>query len=210
VKPAGAAARSTRRVLLASGARLALALMLGVAAAVLVACGSTGKGLIPAASGGPLQGDIEAVDQAAQEANGNCSATEAALLKTDQDYAALPSTVNSELRNKLRLGIENLHKVAKEACLQPLAQTTTTAAPKTTTTTTPPPTTTTPPPTTTTTTPANPEGTESPEGAGGGTPAPGEGNGKAPSEGSGGAAPPEEDGKAKGKGNGVGGKESGE
>jgi hypothetical protein len=159
--------------------KVVLAALLGAAAAALVACGSSGKGLIPAAQAGPLKDDIEAVEQAAASGNGNCAATEAALLKTDQDYAALPLAVNSTLRGKLRLGIENLHKVAREACAQPLVQTTTTTTPKTTTTETTP-TTTTPKTTTTGTTQTTPPPSEKeqPErGTGGGTPAPGEGEG---------------------------------
>jgi len=161
-----------------TAAKAGLAAALGAAAAVLVACGSSGNGLIPSAQAGPLQSDIEAVERAAEEGNGNCTATEAALLKTDQDYAALPLSVNSTLRGKLRLGIENLHKVAREACAQPLGGTTTVTAPKTATTTTTP-TTTAPKTTTTTTTPTTPtpppsHETEEPEhGTGGGTPAPG-------------------------------------
>jgi hypothetical protein len=156
--------------------RFALAALLGAAAAALVACGSSGKGLIPAAQADPLHADIEAVERAAEEGNGDCTATEAALLKTDQDYAALPLSVNNTLRGKLRLGIENLHKVAREACAQPLGGTTTETAPKTSTTTTTPTTTT---PTTTTnttptqTTPPPSEGEETEHGTGGGTPAPG-------------------------------------
>ncbi len=201
-------AHPRRRV--AAAAKALLAATLGASAALLVACGSSGKGLIPASAGGPLQGDIEAVYQAAQNGNGNCSATEAALLKTDQDFAALPASVDSGLRNTLRTGIENLHKVAREACAQPIAQTTTTSAPKTTSTptTTSPTTTSTPTtPSTTPTTPTTPEHSESP-GAGGGTPAPGEGLGKAPGEGSGGAGAEENpQGNGAAPGNGAGGAE---
>ena len=180
--------------------RLVLALALGAAAALLIACGSSGKGLIPAAAGGPLQSDIEAVEHAAEAGNGNCSGTEAALLKTDQDYAALPATLDSGLRSNIRQGIENLRKVAKEACAQPLVQTTTTTTPKTTSTATTPTTTT--PATTTPTTPAEETTPPTEEeagaggGPGGGTPAPGE------NEGVGGAGPTENE-----TGNGAGGSE---
>jgi hypothetical protein len=172
-------------------------LALGAAAALLVACGSSGSQLIAASEAGPLQSDIEAVEQAAESGNGNCQATESALLKTEQDFAALPSTINTGLHNRLRLGIENLHKVATEACAQPVAKTTTTATTTTSTT----KTSTTPPTNTeTTTTPVTPsppaEGSEE-SGAGGGTAAPGEGNGAPPGESSGGAAP--EEGVAKGE-----------
>jgi hypothetical protein len=184
---------------------IALAVLLGVAAALLVGCGSSGGGLIPAAEGGPLQSDIEAVERAAEAGHGNCASTESALVRTDQDYAALPATINSGLRDKIRLGIENLHKVAKEACQQPAPQTnTTTTTQKTTTTPTTTTTQSTPTQTTTSTTtpttPAPEPEAETPS-AGGGTPAPGEGNGKSPSEGAGGATPEE--------GNGAGGSEGG-
>ena len=188
-------------------AKLALAALLGAAAAALVACGSSGNGLIPAAQAGPLQGDIEAVEKAAEEGNGNCSATEAALLRTDRHFDALPSSLDSTLRGKLKLGIENLHKVAMEACLQALPLTNTVTTPRTTTTTTPTTTTPTTPTTTTTTntttTPppsggAESEETEHEHGTGGGTPAPGES--KPPGAGSGGAGSEESGG-----GNGAGG-----
>jgi hypothetical protein len=190
------------------GLRALVAALLGAGAAVLIACGSSAGGLIPASQGGPLQSDIEKVERAAEAGNGNCSATESALLKTDQDYGALPSSVNAELRKQIGTAIENLHKVAKEACEQPLAQTNTVTTPKTTSTPTTTstqttPTTTTPPTTTTQTTPPPEKEEESSPGAGGGTPAPGEGNGRPPGEGAGGAAP------EAGGGNGAGGSEGG-
>ncbi len=191
--------------------RAACAALLGAAAAVLVACGSSSGGLMSPSQAGPLASDIAAVEAAAQRGNGDCTATEAALLKTDQDFAALPASVNSGLRDTLRTGIENLHKVAREACLQPLVQTTTTTTPKTATT----PTTTTPtttqrttPTTGTSTTPPpvkTPEAGEE-SGVGGGTLAPGEGAGK-PSGGAGGSGA-EEGGSGAG-GNGAGGQEGG-
>jgi hypothetical protein len=156
-------------------AKAGLAALLGGAAALLVACGSSGNGLIPAAQAGPLQSDIEAVEKAAEEGNGDCTATEAALLKTDQDFQALPRSVNSTLRGKLSLGIEQLHKVARVACTQPLGGTTTgttTKAPPTTSTPTTSTPTTTTPTTTTQTTPAPSEREEPEHGTGGGTEAP--------------------------------------
>jgi len=158
--------------------RLLLAGLLGVAAALLVSCGSSGKNLIPVGDAGPLQSDFESVRQAAENGNGSCAATEEALLKTDQDFGALPSTVDAGLRNTLRQGITNLRARALVLCAQPLAQTTTTSTAPTTTTSTPTitatPTVT--QPTSTTTTPA-PATTTTPttSSPGGGTPAPGAG-----------------------------------
>ena len=149
------------------------AALLGVAAALLVACGSSGKGLIPAANAGPLQSDFEAVAQAAQSGEGNCARTEAAIGKTVQDFAALPTTVDAGLRNTLSNGITNLRRRALALCTQPLPQATVTTntptTPTTSTQTTPP----TPTHTETTTTPTTPPATTPTSTTpGGGTPAP--------------------------------------
>ncbi|HZL48217.1 MAG TPA: hypothetical protein VFC30_04295 [Solirubrobacteraceae bacterium] len=155
--------------------RLLCAGLLGVAAAaLLVACGSSGKGLIPTANAGPLQSDFEAVAQAAQSGEGNCTVTEAAIAKTEQDFAALPTTVDQGLHKTLSQGISNLRTRALALCAQPLPQTTsTTSSPKTTTTTTTTPTTTTNTTETTTTQTRPTTSTPTSSGPGGGTPAPG-------------------------------------
>jgi hypothetical protein len=160
--------------------RLVPAALLGVGAAVLVACGSSGKGLIPTAYAGPLQSDFQAVVRAAQEGNGDCSATDAQIRKTERDLHALPASVDGGLRGRLEEGVENLAARARVLCSQPLEQTTTTAT--TPTTTTPPPATATTPAATTPTTPTTPS-TEAPSEEEGGTQAPGEqGRGEEESE----------------------------
>jgi hypothetical protein len=177
--------------------RTALAGLLGVLAAVLIACGSSGAGLIPAGDAGPLQSDFEAIAAAAQSGNGSCESTKAAIAKTEQDFRALPGSIDSGLRNTLRQGIDNLRERALVACTQPLGQATVTS--NTTKTTDTAPTTTTTPPTTdttpTTTTPTTSTPTQTTTSPGGGTPAPGgEGapgsqGGTEPGAGSGGASP---------------------
>ena len=107
--------------------RIPLAGLLGVSAALLVACGGSGKGLIPTANAGPLQSDFEAVAQAAESGEGSCTATEAAIEKTESDFAALPATVDAGLRKTLNVGIANLKRRALALCAQPLPQTTSTA-----------------------------------------------------------------------------------
>jgi hypothetical protein len=157
------------------GVRLLAAGALGVAVAiVLVSCGS-GKGLIPIANAGPLQRDFEVVAQAAQSGGGDCAATTAAINKTEQDFAALPATIDAGLRRRLSEGISNLRERALALCAQPSAQTATTTTPRTTTATTTK-TQTTPAPTTTTTTsaPTTPTTPITPPNNGGGTVAPGE------------------------------------
>jgi hypothetical protein len=174
--------------------RVLAAGVLGVCAALLVSCSSSGKGLIPTGDAGPLQSDFEAVAHAAENGDGNCAATESALLKTEQDFARLPSSVDSGLRDRLQSGIENLRTRSLALCAQPLPQATTTqTTPKTTTSTTTP--TTSAETQTTNTQTIPPTNTPSPSGPGGGTPAPGEetrvgeaeGGGVTPGEGSGGA-----------------------
>lgn len=150
--------------------RALLAGLLGALAALLISCSSSGKGLIPIADAGPLKGDFRAVAQAAENGDGSCAATESALLKTEQDFAALPSSTDSGLRDTLRQGIANLRTRALSLCAQPLPQTTaTTSAPTTSTT----DTTTTPTETQTTSTQTTPTTTPTTSGPGGGTPAPG-------------------------------------
>ncbi len=169
--------------------------LLGAAAAVLVSCGSSGTGLIPSASAVPLRNDFEAVAREAKSGNGNCSETESALGKTEQDFLALPATVDSGLHKRLQEGIGNLHKQALAMCLKPTATATSTTGTTTTTTTAPTTTTQTTPtttvPTTTTNTQTTPT-TTTPPNQGGGTEAPGEG------------AAEESPGKGKGKGEGEG------
>jgi hypothetical protein len=175
-KPHDTAARH-RSSLRAKALRVLAAALLGLSAAALVSCASSTKGLIPAASAGPLQSDFETVQQAAENGDGNCSTTEAALRKTSEDFGALPASVNAGLRNNLHQGIANLRTRALALCAQPLPQTTATdTTPKTTTTNTAP--TTTPTVTQTTTTPSTPTATSPPPtstGPEGGTPAPGVG-----------------------------------
>jgi hypothetical protein len=172
--------------------KLATAALLGVGAALLVACGTSGTGLIPAASAGPLQSDFEAVAQAAQNGNGNCLATESALGKTEQDFLALPSTVDSRLRGRLREGIANLRKVALAMCAQPSITATTGA------------TTTTAPPTTTTSTQTTPSTTTSTQTTPVSPPESGEGNGSSGGTPAEGGESEEAAGKGKGKGKGDG------
>jgi len=172
--------------------RILLTASLGALAALLLSCSSSGKGLIPVGDAGPLQGDFEAVARAAENGDGTCTQTESALLKTDQDFAALPTSVDAGLRNTLHQGIENLRSRSLALCAQPLPQATvTTTTPKTTTSTTTTPTETESTETQTTPTPE----TEGPSGPGGGTQAPGETHvgeaegGIGAGEGAGGAAP---------------------
>jgi hypothetical protein len=106
--------------------RFLSAALLGVGAAVLVSCGGSGKGLIPAQNAGPLQSDFDAVAQAAQAGDGNCAATATAIRKTEQDFRALPATVDPGLHSRLSDGIDNLRARALALCAQALPSATVT------------------------------------------------------------------------------------
>jgi hypothetical protein len=155
-----------------------LAGMLGAAAALLVSCGSSTAKLIPVADAGPLQSDFEEVAQAAEAGDGDCSATQTAIAKTEQDFNELPSSVDAGLRDTLHQGIDNLRNRALTLCTQPLVQASTATTSKTTTSTTTTTPTTTPTSTTpTTTTPTTTTPTTSTPTSttpGGGVVAPGE------------------------------------
>lgn len=130
--------------------RLAVAGALGVAVALLVACGS--GGLIPAGSAGPLQDDFNKIASAANA--GDCHTTSSAIRQAETDLSNLPSSTNSSLRQRLAEGISNLGHRALTQCAAATtgSGTTATATTNTTTTNTTTTTTTAPPPTTTTNT----------------------------------------------------------
>jgi hypothetical protein len=98
---------------------------LGVLAAVLVSCGSSGAGLIPSEDAGPLLSDFQAVERAAREGNGSCAATETAIRTTEHDFQRL-SAIDTGLHARLQEGVSRLRELALEACAQPLSQTTAT------------------------------------------------------------------------------------
>ena len=133
--------------------RLPLAFVLGVATAVLVACGGSSDKLLPSISADRIKNDLQDVRSAVDQQD--CSATDRALRRLNRDLRRIPSSVDVRLRDRLQQGYDKLAVQAPVDCSQPT--TTTTTAP--TTTTTPPtttettPTTTTTPPTTTETTP---------------------------------------------------------
>src|SRR5439155_24028325 len=120
----------------AAALRALLAALAGVGAAVLVSCAGSSKSLIPTAQAGPLRDDFELVERAARTGHGSCAGTEAAVGKTEADFAALPGSVDAGLRARLREGIAKLREEALELCAQPPVQstpTTSTSAPSTTT-----------------------------------------------------------------------------
>jgi hypothetical protein len=134
--------------------RLPLAFVLGVAAAVLLACGGgSSKKLLPAVSADRLKNDLADVRQAIDQQD--CSAAGTALTAFQTDLGRVPGTVDRGLRQRLREGYDRLAvRVPKDCQAQPA--TTTTTVP---TTTTPATTDTTPTDTTPTTTDTTPTDT---------------------------------------------------
>jgi hypothetical protein len=149
-----------------------LAALLGVAAAGLVACGSSASDrsdLIPERSADRLKAALSDVRSAVGD--GDCAAAQRAVTRARGVLVNLPSAVDDRLVARLRQGLDNLETVAPRECEQQATQTetqetTTTTAPEETTSTettpeetttdTTPETTTTAPPDTTTTEPAPP------------------------------------------------------
>jgi hypothetical protein len=133
--------------------RLPLAFLLGVATAILVACGGgSSDKLLAQSNADRIKSDLadvrNAVDQQA------CQAAEQALQQLNQDLRNLPSSVDRRLRRNLRQGYDRLARRVPIDCEQPT--TTTTTVPTTTETA---PTTTETTPTTTETTPTTTETT---------------------------------------------------
>ncbi len=179
-----------------------IALLLGTAAALLVACGGGGtKGGIPAASAGELKDQLASVRNAV--AGGRCNDVTDQLKQVDEDVSSLPGTVDKSLRAALGDASGRLREKALNECkpatktqtqppvTQTQTQTTDTQTQPTQTqtapplTTTAPPVTTTQPPATTTTPPATP-----PPPPGAPPPPPPPPVGTTPSGGSGGGATP--------------------
>jgi cell division septation protein DedD len=150
-----------------------LALVLGVAAATLVACGSSSSSrrqFIPDRSAQRMSDALDDVRSAVDD--GDCTKAAQAIARARGVLVNLPSAVSNRLVAQLREGLDNLKVVAPRECAQNEAKsqtqtttetttpetTTTETTPTATTTTTTPTTTTTAPPTTTTTTPADPSG----------------------------------------------------
>jgi outer membrane biosynthesis protein TonB len=133
--------------------------LLGVGAAVLVACGEQRADLIPAGSAENLSSALGDVQRAVDD--GDCDAAARALTRARGALVNLPESVNDRLAARLQEGIDNLEQVAPEQCAQQETQTTTVP---TQTEETEPETTTTEPtePDTTTTEPTEPDTTTDP------------------------------------------------
>jgi cell division septation protein DedD len=142
-----------------------LALALGAASSVLVACGSSSNPhLLSPARADRLQGELDAIASAVDAHQ--CVVATARVQKLSDEVTSLPRDTDPQLRTRLQEGAANLAQRAQAECQKTTptvtettptqtvtTETTTTPTETTTTPTTTTPTTTTTTPTTTTTTP---------------------------------------------------------
>jgi|tagenome__1003787_1003787.scaffolds.fasta_scaffold20751058_3 hypothetical protein len=143
---------------------LLLALALGAASSVLVACGSSSNPhLLSAARASRLQSELDAISSAVDAHQ--CVVATAKAQKLSDEINSLPRDTDPQLRSRLQSGAANLTQRAQDECTkttptvtettptQTVTTETTTTPTETTTSTTTTPTTTTTTPTTTTTVP---------------------------------------------------------
>lgn len=95
--------------------------LLGVGAAMLVACGEQRADLIPAGSAENLSSALGDVQRAVDD--GDCDAAARALTRARGALVNLPESVNDRLAARLQEGIDNLEQVAPDECAQQETQT---------------------------------------------------------------------------------------
>ena len=147
------------------GSRASLAAILGFAAAFVVACGSSGNGLLSSGQSSSIAAQLTAVSNAVQA--GHCGQARVASHRLTNLITDLPAGVNQKLVANLGQGASTVQELAVKGCTTQTTSTPTVTVPTTTTqavttqthtqtsttttaTTTTPPTNTTPPPTTAT------------------------------------------------------------
>jgi hypothetical protein len=141
------------------GSRALLAAVLGFAAAFVVACGSSGNGLLSSGQSSSIAAQLTSISDAVQA--GHCGKATAASRNLTNLITDLPSGVNQKLVTNLGQGASTVQELAVKDCTTQSTSTPTVTVPTTptqaSTTVTQPPTTssatTTTPPTTTTTPP---------------------------------------------------------
>jgi hypothetical protein len=160
---------------------LLLALVLGAACAVLVACGAKDNPhLLSPARADRLSSELDDARSAVDD--GSCDAAKSAVRRLNDEVTSLPSDTDPGLRDRLQEGARNLSQRVPQDCQQTtttptvtetvptVTETTTTATTTTPTATTTTPTQTTTTPTTTTTTPT--QTTTTPDSGGSTAPTP--------------------------------------
>ena len=96
------------------------ALLLGAAAAYLVACGNNDN-LIPSSDASRVQNALNEIQDDFRA--GRCQAAEAAVAKAKGALLNLPSSVDAKLRDRLEAGVNNLSEQVPATCGQAQTQT---------------------------------------------------------------------------------------
>jgi hypothetical protein len=91
-----------------------VALLLGALSSFALACGEEREGLISSGRAADLQEHLDAIDR--QVSAGQCDAVDGRLAALRRDINDLPGTVDRELRQRLREGLETLERQAPEEC----------------------------------------------------------------------------------------------
>ncbi|UGS35228.1 hypothetical protein [Capillimicrobium parvum] len=129
-----------------------LALVLGTACAILVACGGDARGLIGSSDADAMQQQLDQIESSVRR--GQCGGLPGELADLQQQVNGLPSRVDAALRQRLQEGVANLAQISPDRCAIQAAKSAT--VPTTTTQTTPTTPTATTPTTPTATVPTTP------------------------------------------------------
>jgi hypothetical protein len=97
-----------------------VALVLGAATALLVACGG-GDGRIPASNASSLTSALSQISSDYRA--GRCESAQRDVAKAQNAVLALPDTVDARLRRRLQSGIQNLAAKVPATCSQAQTQT---------------------------------------------------------------------------------------
>src|ERR1700722_16059939 len=92
------------------GSRALLAAVLGFAAAFVVACGSSGNGLLSSGQSSSIAAQLTAISNAVQ--GGHCGRATVASQRLTDLVASLPSGVNQTLQTNLGQGASTVQELA--------------------------------------------------------------------------------------------------
>jgi hypothetical protein len=99
------------------GFRATLAVILGITAAFVAACGSSsggGHGLLSAGQNSTLSGELSAISDAVSA--GSCSRANVAVNRLEDTLAKLPASVNQRLAHNLGQGATTVKSLALKDC----------------------------------------------------------------------------------------------
>src|ERR1700733_9054023 len=112
------------------GSRASLAAILGFAAAFVVACGSSGNGLLSSEQSSSIAAQLTAISNAAQ--SGHCGRATVASHRLTNLITDLPSGVDQKLVANLGQGASTVQELAAKDCTTQSTSTPTVTAPPTT------------------------------------------------------------------------------